>query len=303
MTGVLPRTGGRMRNLPRLVPGYLGHLTFRPHRSGLSGATSGRRWELAAYDLFLDLLLSGYAEITGRGARRGTAQLLILLNRIAFLVDDEFEHRVGRAPVTFDELAATGDIRHAILDMRTYLGRTCTPGQSDAIRTLLRRTVAVEYQRYANVVERRRAVPSVGDLLDDAAVDSGVVMRQLGQVIGLFRGDVAPPEVLADFHALGMACKLADDLRDWRHDRESGAGNVLLALLDAHPEENERVRLRMTEKRWQRLCADTFGEFARLYTTYYRRIRSRSLRIAADLMTETGRLGLQPSSGPTAARR
>jgi hypothetical protein len=114
---------------------------------------------------------------------------------------------------------------------------------------------------------------------------------------------------LEDFYALGLACKFADDLRDWHDDRETGAGNILLAILARYPDESQRLAharesgLRMNEKLWNRLCPVTFTEFANLYGKYYARIRSNSLRVAADLMMETGRLGYLPkSSGRTAAR-
>jgi hypothetical protein len=307
---ILPRTDGRLRSVLRLFPGYLRQLAFRPNRTGLPRVRGGRGWELAAYDLFLDLLLSGYAEITGRPARRGTAELLILVNRIAFLIDDEFERRIGKESVAFDDLALAADVRRAIEDMRTYLNMTCPPERCAAIRQLLRRTVETEYRSYSAAIKHRRTAASVDDLLDDAAVDSGAVMRQLAQVIGLFQGDAAPQEALDDFYALGMACRFADDLRDWRHDSRTGAGNLLLAVLARHPHEERRLarakelRLRMNEKRWHQLCAETFEEFAELYRTHYSRIRSHTLRVAADLMMETGRLGWLPKNGgPTAARR
>ncbi len=306
----LPRTDSQLHSGLRLFPRYLRHLLFRPYRARLPCVTSGRGWELAAYDLFLDLLLSGYTEITRRPIRAGTAELLILLNRIAFLMDDEFERRIGRESVTFDDLASAADVHGAIQDMRMYLNRTCPPSRRDAIRQLLRRTVDTEYRRYITTIERRRTTSSVDDLLGDAAVDSGAVMRQLAEVIGLFQGDTAPQEALEDFYALGMACKFADDLRDWRRDGQTGAGNIILAILAGHPLEYQRfargqvLRLRMNEKRWQQLCAETFREFVELYTMHYARIHSRTLRVAADLMMETGRTGWLPKRGaPSAARR
>jgi hypothetical protein len=223
-------------------------------------------------------------------------------------MDDEFERRIGRESVAFDDLASATIVHRAIEDMRAHLNRTCCPARCDAIRQLLRRTVDTEYRRYTAAVERRKTTASVDDLLDDAAVDSGAVMRQLAQIIGLFQGDTAPQDALDDFYALGIACKFADDLRDWRRDSDTGASNLLLAILARHPYEEQRLalaqelRLRMDENRWDQLCTETFREFAALYTTHYSRIRSHTLRGAADLMMETGRMGWLPKSGPTAAR-
>lgn len=306
---VLPRTGGRARTALRLLPAYGRHLLFHPYRTGLPSAREGPGWEIAAYDLFLNLLLSGFAEINGRPVRRGTAQLLILLNRIAFLMDDEFEHRVGRDSVRFDDLAVTTDVERAIADMRAYISATCDPARRDLIRQTLRRTVDTEYRRYATSIENRQAAPSVEDLLDDASVDCGVVMRQLAEIIGLFQGAAAPKAALDDFYALGLACRFADDLRDWPHDTETGTGNVLLSVLARYPNEARRLSharksgTRMNEKQWCRMCPEGFAAFTRLYEQHYTRIRSKTLRIAADLMMETGRSGHRAKAdGPTAAR-
>ncbi|MFK4225966.1 class 1 isoprenoid biosynthesis enzyme [Streptomyces sp. NPDC019890] len=306
---LLPRTGGRACTVLRLLPGYGRHLVFRPYRTGLPHIPGGRVWEIAAYDLFLNLLLSGFAEITGRPVRKGTAQLLILLNRIAFLVDDEFERRVRKESVAFDDLAATKDIGRAVSDLRMYLDRTCDPARCDVIRQLLRRTVETDYRRYATAIEHRGTVSSVDDLLEDAAVDCGAVMRQLAQVAGLFHGFTAPQAALDDFYALGLACKFADDLRDWRRDSDTGNGNILLTILARYPKESRRLGraresgLQMNEKRWNRLCPEAFDEFANLYGGYYSRIRSDTLRFAADLMMETGRIGHLPQSGGQSAAR
>jgi hypothetical protein len=306
---VLPRTGGRTSTAIRLAPSYARHLVLHPYRASRPLARDVRVWETAAYDLFLNLLLSGYARISGRPVRPGTAQLLILLNRIAFLLDDEFERRIHRASVAFDDLIATEAISGAVGEMRSYLAATCEPAQCDAIRLLLRRTVEEDYRRYAVSHERRTTAPSVTDLLEDAAVDSGVVLRQLAEVIGMFQGTAAPRAALDDFTNLGLACKFADDLRDWRQDLEHGAENILLALLTRHPDENRRLAaadrrgLRMNEHRWQRLFPRTFSEFADRYRSYYTRIGATPLRWAADLMMETGRVGHLPKTGGQTAAR
>ncbi|MFD5074260.1 class 1 isoprenoid biosynthesis enzyme [Streptomyces sp. NPDC058371] len=305
----LPRTGGRTRTALRLLPLYGRHLAFHPYRTGLPHLPGGRAREIGAYDVFLHLLLSGFAEITGRSVRQGTAQLLILLNRIAFLMDDEFERRVRRESVIFDDLAATKGLSRAISDMRKHLDATCDPARSDGIRQALRATVETEYRGYATAVESRRAVPSVSDLLQDASVDCGAVMRQMAQVAALYQGFAAPQAALDDFYALGLACRFADDLRDWHCDRETGAGNVLLSILTQHPEEERRLTdahrsgTRMNEKQWHRLCSAGFGEFTDLYSEHYARIRAKSLRIAADLMMETGRIGHVPKTGQRTAAR
>jgi hypothetical protein len=306
---VLPRTGGRVRVALRLLPDYGRHLLFHPYRSGLPLARGGRGREIAAYDLFLGLLLSAFAEITGRPVRRGTTQLLILVNRIAFLMDDEFERRVGKESVHFDDLAAAKDLECAVADMRAYLSATCDPARRDLIRQALRRTVDTEYQRYATSIENRRAAPSVDDLLQDAAVDCGAVMRQLAEIMGLFQGVAAPEAALDDFYALGMACRFADDLRDWQCDSEAGTGNVLLSVLARYPNEARQLAYaqksgtRMNEKRWCQLCPEGFAEFGRLYEEQYTRIRSKTLRIAADLMMEPGRIGYRAKNDRLTAAR
>lgn len=306
---VLPRTAGRTRTALRLLPGYGRHLLLHPYRTGLPAATGGRALEIAAYDLFIGLLLAGFTEATGRRTRRGTAQLLILVNRIAFLLDDEFERRVGLESVHFEELAKATGIEQAIVDMRAHLDATCDPVRRDRIRRALRRTVDKDYRRYATSIESRSTTPSVDELLEDADVDCGVVMRQLAEVIGLFQGRPAPQGALDDFHALGLACRFADDLRDWRHDHMTGGANILLSLVDRHPTESRRLArareagVRMSERQWSRCCPDAFSEFTRLYERHYAVIRANSLRIAADLMMEPGRAGHRArTDGPTAAR-
>jgi hypothetical protein len=306
---VLPRTSGRMPTALRLMPTYGRHLLFRPYRTGLPSTAGGRRLEIAAYDLFIGLLLSGFAEITGRPARRGTAQLLILVNRIAFRMDDEFERRVGNQSVHFDDLAATTDVERSLADMRAYLATTCDPPRRDLIRLALRKAVDTEYQRYATSIENRRATPSVDDLLEDAAVDCGAMMRQLAVIIGLFQGVTVPEAALDDFYSLGLACRFADDLRDWQHDSETGAGNIVISILARYPNETRRLRhalaagIQINEKRWNRLCPQGFAEFTCLYEEHYTLIRSKALRIAADLMMETGRSGhCAKTEGLSAAR-
>lgn len=241
--------------------------------------------------------------------RQGTAQLLILVNRIAFLLDDEFEHQVGKESVHFDDLAATATVDRAISDMRAYLASTCDPAQCDLIRRTLRRTVDTEYRRYATSIENRRAAPSVDDLLEDAAVDCGAVMRQLAEIMSLFQGTAPPEAALDDFYALGLACRFADDLRDWHQDNETGAGNILLSIVARYPNEARQLthaqesRTRMNEKRWRHMCPEGFAEFTHLYEKHYALIRSKTLRIAADLIMEPGRSGHRSKTDRLTAAR
>ena len=90
---------------------------------------------------------------------------------------------------------------------------------------------------------------------------------------------------------------------------EAGAATLGAASLREVPAELDAARSaagcgqRMHEARWRRLCPRAYGRFAQLYAASYARIGSAPLLLAADLMAESGRLGLTPDRPGTSAAR
>jgi hypothetical protein len=305
----LPRALGRARTALRLSPLFGRNLVHRPYREAARPMPLGQRCRLAAYDTFLALLLAGIEELTGHVVRDEAGNLAVLVNRVAFLLDDQFEMRVGRDSVDFDEILQTTPVGAAVRDMRVYLFSHCPHERVQRIRNTLWRAVRHEYQRYSESALRRSGPPTLIELLADAELDSGAVLRQLAEVVALFEGFDLEPEVAAEFQTLGVACKFADDLRDWWPDEQTGTANIMSVCLRQWPEElhhaitTAKTGRRMHEARWLKGCPHAFTRFRNLYAEHYTCIHSTNLRIAADLMMETGRLGLTPDrSGSSAAR-
>ena len=304
---VLPRTFGRPRTVLRLLPVFVRHLVCTPYRY-VGRAPLGQRCRLAAYDTFLALLLAGMAELADRPVRDAAGGLAVLVNRIAFLLDDEFERRLGRRSIDFTEILETTPVGAAVQDMRAYLAAHCSE-RGEQVRDLLWQAVHDEYRRYAESALQRCAPATLPELLSDAELDSGAILRRLAEVIAVFDGFALSPDALAQFQALGVVCKLADDLRDWWRDEQAGAGNVLSLCLRGTPAELDAAVTaatqgeRMSEARWRALCPHAYGSFCELYAERYASIRCTPLRLAADVMTETGRLGVTPDAlGGSAAR-
>ncbi len=286
--------------LARFAPYYARHVLLQPYR-GLSPADNlrellrqpARRHQIAVYDAVLELLLNGYAELAGHPLHPETGRVAVMLTRVGFAFDDEYERRKSQQQsVRFDDLLASKQVQQRVLEWREFMNRFEV---YDSIRSFLMSFVAGLYRDYADTALDTSI--SFDAMLRGATLDSGGLLVALAQVVAMFHGDEPTDAMLAQFSSVGVNGKLADDVIDFRPDLLDGRPNLLLAL--AREEEQEQPRalsLRsadhtMGTRWWRRNCPRTYRRLVAAFEEQQTRITSRWLRYASSLMWTPALLG------------
>ncbi|WP_031070038.1 hypothetical protein [Streptomyces sp. NRRL S-118] len=252
----------------------------------------------------MNLLLDGYAELAGYPVRAETGQLIIRLNRLIGAFDDEYEERLGdgrsldlgdvfAGELVQERLFALGDFLQAYPERR-------------AIQEFLTDRLSGSYGRYVALTQSK---PDFDRLYESVVLDSGGLGECLAHVIGLFNGAAPDPETVEQFSSFGIVGKLADDVIDFWTDLAQGRTNVLIGLVQGHPEEHERVlqtasRTARGRLKWWRLnCPDSFVQLMDLIEEHRARLKAPSLRLAGDLtLLPACRGGLELRSAPVGLR-
>ena len=289
-----------MRWLPlRLLgflPVYLRHLLWQPYRLGgpvEQGVATRilRRHRIALYDGVLNLIINGYAELTGQAVRPSAGRMVVLLTRVAFAFDDEFERRTAAGePCGFTEIMESCTVQEHLDRWRTFMrGDPCYP----QIRAFLTNRVSELHGTYLSSIGRS-GIPErdFSSAMRGAELDSGGLLAILAQVLALHHGaDQVPPAVQAQFSRLGVAGKIADDMTDFRKDVGAGRLNMLQELAATDPGEWDvalrAVRapgVRLSANWWRRNCPRAFTEFMLVCERSHAPLTSRSLRRAWQLI-------------------
>jgi hypothetical protein len=247
------------------------------------------------YDAVLELVLKGYAELLGHSLRPETGRVAVLLTRVGFAFDDEYEARKARhEPVSFSDLIDSPRVRERVREWRSFMQEYEI---YDSMRGFLRSFVADLYQDYTGVIDAPNQSVGIEALLDAAALDSGGLLVALANVVALFHGDAISDELLDQFSCTGVNGKLADDVIDFPLDLASGRPNILLALASTDEAEyasasslagSERP---MSTRWWQRNCPHAYHQLADAYQERQARITSRWLRYCSSLMWTPALLG------------
>ena len=288
--------------LAQFGPYYLRHVMLQPYR-GLRPLENlrelltrpARRHQIAIYDAVLELMLKGYAELAGHSLRPETGHVAVMLTRVGFAFDDEYERQKSRQETAgFEDLLASAHVQQRVREWRAFM-----QGYEayDSIRNFLMAFVAQLYQDYAETAAAPDRPAGFDAMMRGAALDSGGLLVALAQVIALFHNDTPTDAVLAQFSCLGVNGKLADDVIDFRLDLAGGRPNLLLALARGDEREQARaislgdVQRTMSTRWWQRNCPRTYQQLVAAYQEQQAQITSRWLRYASSLMWTPALLG------------
>jgi hypothetical protein len=295
-----------LREVPGLVarfaPYYMRHVTLQPYR-GLSLLENirellsrpARRHQIAVYDAVLELMLKGYAELAGHPLRPQSGQVAVMLTKVGFAFDDEYERRKARQEGTdFKDLLASPHVQEHVRKWRAFMQGY---EQYEAIRNFLMEFVAQLYQRYAETVEAPGDQVGFDAMMHGATLDSGGLLVALAQVLALFHNDVSADALLAQFSSVGVNGKLADDVIDFWLDVAGGRPNLLLVLARGHDLEYAKAmnladtRKTLGTRWWQQNCPRTYEQFAVAYQEQQAQITARWLRYVSKLMWTPALLG------------
>jgi len=283
--------------LPQLLTGfapfYLRHFLLQPYRApGPGGADlikrPGLRHHIAMYDAVLEIMLKGYADLTGLRLRPETGQVAVRLMHLGFAFDDEFERRTAAGDsLDFDAVFGGAVVEQPLAQWRGFMQKFDTYA---SIREFLFGYVTTLYTRYRKDTEEAGQSPSFDELIAAAEWDSGGLLVTLAHVVGLFHAAPAPEDVIRQFSSLGVTAKLADDMVDLRSDLAGSRANLLAALAKEHEQEFARMtqalrmERRMTARWWRVNCPNSYARLSAVYGRHHAALASRWLRLANGLM-------------------
>lgn len=288
--------------LARFLPFYLRHLVLQPYRNrGRLDCVRevltnpARCHQIAVYDAVLELILNGYAELAGHRLSPQTGHVAVMLTRIGFAFDDEYERQTtASGPPGFEDLLHSPHVQERVLEWRDFMQQFET---YSAIRDFLMDFVAHLYKDYAETAAETVGPVSSDAIMKGATLDSGGLLVALAQVVGQFHAAPAESILLAQFSCVGVNGKLADDVIDFRLDVTDQRPNLLLALAREDGAEYARAlgsvatAKTMSTRWWRRNCPRTYRQLAGAYEEHQARITSAWLRYASSLMWVPALLG------------
>ena len=277
--------------LGRFAPYYLRHFATAPfrHRDSLREAIAHpvRRHQIAVYDAVMELLLKGYAELAGHRLRRETGTVAVMLSRIGFAFDDEYERREAAGEsLTFEEVFQSPAVALRLEQWRELMREHASYG---TIREFLYEFVTSLYKSYRDTTSET-ARRSYEALMRSAVIDSGGLLVTLAHVIARLHGSVPTENVINQFSSLGVTAKLADDLVDLRTDLAGGRPNLVQALAFERPAEQARIADALSQGKrmhagwWAAQCPGVYEQITGTYEEHQAVLTSRWLRFASRLM-------------------
>ena len=203
------------------------HAVLQPYREHSAAGNvrelltkPGRRHQIAVYDAVLELMLKGYAELAGHSLRSETGQVAVMLTRIGFAFDDEYEQRDSRhQPLTLDQIMGSSRVAQRIGEWREFMQRF---DNYPAIRESLTAFVAGLYKNYTETSGTTAGSVTFEAMMKSATLDSGGLLVALAHVVAQFHGATVADELAKQFSALGVIGKLADDIIDFGPDLAAG---------------------------------------------------------------------------------
>jgi hypothetical protein len=277
--------------LLRFAPYYLRHFLAAPYRG--QGRWAGvrdlltrpvRRHQVAVYDAVLELMLKGYAELERQPLRRETGTVAVMLTRIGFAFDDEYERRVtAGGSLAFSDVFQAPAVEGRLAEWRALMHGVDTYGP---IRDFLFEFVTTLYGSYRGAADGR----DFAALMTSATIDSGGLLVTLAHVVARLHGSVPSGAVVDQFSSLGVTAKLADDLIDLRADVAGGRPNLIRTLTQDQPAEEARLEVALSRRGrlpagwWRRHCPLSYGRIVAAYEEHQAVLTSRWLRFASRLM-------------------
>lgn len=285
----------RLRTLTRMIPGYVLHLTARPYREqipvaspqGLAARLSGRH-AAASLDAWVGQLLSAYPRVAGYSVKKQSGQLAIHYIRLAAALNREYEHRLAtRKSLRLEQLVKDQVVAARIAEWERFTARYTQ--DSAVVNFMSGDDVIADYDSYVSITTQPDFSTSPALQIESIRLDSGGYLMRLARLIDRFNSTQADPGAPAEFFHLGMAAKFADELADLATDYAEGRYNLLLALLSQQPDESAGVMVRLAHglptpvSWWLEFAPQTFGEFSRMFNSYYSSLRSQELRRICDV--------------------
>jgi hypothetical protein len=163
-------------------------------------------------------------------------------------------------------------------------------GRAESVMGHLRSVFADYYERYIHALGSPEKDWHFTAILKGIEIDSGIQLRSMLEVVGLFNGHQPHEEVQRNFYALGMAGKFADDKVDLVRDISKNRPNLLYALISQNEAKLSALETAIEGKKrldvdwWNKHCPDTYVEYFEYIEHYYNQISSPKLRLACDLM-------------------
>ena len=308
------RAGGRggCRPIPTLyrlpwlllifAPWYLKHFMGQPYRrlppwENLRQLLTDpkRRHRIALYDGVMNFILNGYGSLCRRSVSRRAGRMAVAFARLAFAFDDEYESRCARGDsLAFDEVFTGAQVQQPLHEWREFMRPLPT---YPAIRSYLERFVRSLYMDYTAGIGRPGGTDDFGRLLRAATLDSGGFLRAVVHIVALSQGVALDERVCAQFAALGVLGKAADDMIDFGADGSAARPNLLRTLVAETPLESAVVGdawpsgARMNTVWWRRHCPATFTRYAGMCVEHYATLDTVWLRLASHLMWVPALLG------------
>lgn len=307
-TGVL----GRRRPIPTLyrlpwlllgfAPWYLKHFVAQPYRrlpwrDSLRQVFKDpkRRHRIALYDGVMNIILNGYAALSGRVVNRGAGRIAIAFTRLAFAFDDEYERRSARGEsLAFDAVFGGVQVQQPLREWREFMRPFPT---YPAVRSYLEGFVRSLYADYTTGAGSASGSDDFEQLVRAATLDSGGFLKAIAQTVALSQGATLDERVRGQYAALGVLGKAADDMIDFGADGAAQRPNLLSTLVAQTPPEQDVVRdARSTGARintvwWRKHCPTTFARYFAMCAERYTTLDTAWLRFACHLIWVPALLG------------
>ncbi|MEU4587786.1 hypothetical protein AB0F92_38015 [Kitasatospora aureofaciens] len=299
----------------RLLSHYVRHLIFQPYRRELEAerffavpATVGTRHQSAAADAVLEIIIRGYGRLAGFKANKTDGQIAVHYVLFASALDDEYERNLqtGEALV-FSKIVTNARVREALHALVELLQRRVGCEVADLGLRLLTQDASDYYQCYVSQPSEGAEI-NFQELLSTAAGECSGYMIFLARLIGFAHGFEPSDLILKEFASLGMAAKLADDLKDIRLDVSRGCENLFHLQLKEYPDEHRRVvpaihsKRRLNGRLWWLLAPSALKDYLAVHWSFRNQLATAQFRDAADLMLASALLRSTQKSGITGTR-
>ncbi|MFI0776254.1 hypothetical protein [Streptomyces sp. NPDC021212] len=266
------------------------------------------RHQSAATDAVLEIILRGYGRLAGFEVEETDGQIAVRYVLFASALDDEYERHLQESePPTFSVIVANARVQVALSALVKLLRKRYSTEIADLSLSLLTQDASEYYQSHV-WQPPESSKKSFQALLSSFSGECSGYMVFLARLIGIPHGYMPSTTVLNEFASLGMAAKLADDLKDIRLDLLRGCENLFCSLLQEYPDEYRRAvpvilsKRRLNGRVWQALTSTTLREYLAVHSSFRNQLTSAHFRDAADLMLVSALLRNTPMSGITGTR-
>lgn len=278
------------------------HIIRRPYRRNIpaidytySGSYS--RYRLACFDALFNIVLDGYAEVSGQPVLSTTGQFFFLTLELTKSLDETLDEALAE-PFTrsfhAEEILAADFVQKNLDNFKNYLRISNAP--SEEIIAYLKERFDSLFEQYVLLSKTASETNQFSDILRVSEMDNGIWLSSLADMIALFNRHGFSDPARHDFYNFGLVGKLIDDIVDIRRDIHEGRLNLLYALLKEH---GSCVHLhtainhkqQLTQHWWLKHYFVEYTEYFDYINNYLSRIRSKKLRLACDMMMIPAVLG------------